>query len=165
MAGAEDLEYRAGRRAFALSYLASHTVMSLATYGSQGLWAAAVFYASEGFDLYFLSAGHTRHGQNLGDRPRAAATIQENYSDWPAIQGIQLEGDVRLLAGERRAAAIALYLAKFSFLKNADQALQAQLDKINWYRLRPDRLYFVDNSLGFGHRDEIELSAMGGRPS
>ncbi|MGD8806327.1 MAG: pyridoxamine 5'-phosphate oxidase family protein, partial [Chloroflexota bacterium] len=72
----------AERRDQALTYLDQHTVMSLATYGRQGLWAAAVFYANDGFDLYFLSAGHTRHGQNLSDNPRAAATIQENYTDW-----------------------------------------------------------------------------------
>jgi uncharacterized protein YhbP (UPF0306 family) len=151
----------AERRDQALAYLAQQTVMSLATYGRQGLWAAAVFYASDGFDLYFLSAGHTRHSQNLSDNPRAAATIQENYVDWPAIQGIQLEGQVVLLADDRRAAAIARYLAKFSFLAQAGQALQTELARVDWYRLRPDRLYFVDNRLGFGHRDEIELPAPG----
>jgi hypothetical protein len=153
----------AERREKALAYLAQHTVMSLATYGDRGLWAAAVFYASDGFDLYFLSAGHTRHGRNLSDNPRAAATIQENYVDWPAIQGIQLEGVVTQLAGVQQAAAIARYLAKFSFLAQAGEAVQGQLTKVNWYRLRPDRLYFVDNSLGFGHRDEIEMSPAGGQ--
>lgn len=151
----------AERRDQTLAYLAQHTVMSLATYGQQGLWAAAVFYANDGFDLYFLSAGHTRHGQNLSDNRHAAATIQENYSDWPAIQGIQLEGDTTLLSGAERGEAIALYMAKFSFLQTAGAALRAQMAKVNWYRLRPWRLYFVDNSLGFGHRDEIDLSAAG----
>jgi len=160
--GADRLAASAERRELALAYLAGHTVMSLSTYGRQGLWAAAVFYASDEFGLYFLSAGHTRHGQNLSDNPRVAATIQENYADWPAIQGIQLEGNVRLLSGDQRAAAIALYLAKFSFLQKATQTLQSQLEKVNWYRLTPDRLYFVDNSLGFGHRDEIELSMTDG---
>jgi uncharacterized protein YhbP (UPF0306 family) len=159
--GAETPSASAERRQQTLAYLAEHTVMSLATYGQQGLWAAAVFYANDGFDLYFLSAGHTRHGQNLNDNPRAAATIQENYVDWPAIQGIQLEGGARLLSEADREAAIALYLAKFSFLREADQTIQAQLAKINWYRLRPERLYFVDNRLGFGHRDEIDLSPGG----
>jgi uncharacterized protein YhbP (UPF0306 family) len=149
------------RRDQALAYLARHTVLSLATHGSQGVWSTAVFYASNGFDLYFLSAGHTRHGQNLKDNSRAAATIQENYTDWPAIQGVQMEGVVALLSGEEREAAIAHFMAKFSFLAGAGQGLQEQLARISWYRLRPDRLYFVDNSLGFGHRDEIDLPAAG----
>lgn len=162
MTGIDQIADPVERRDQALAYMGQHTVMSLATYGRQGLWAAAVFYANDGFDLYFLSAGHTRHGQNLRDNPRAAATIQENYDDWPAIQGIQLEGDVALLADAEQAAAVALYLDRFSFLADAGEALQAQLNRINWYRLRPERLYFVDNSLGFGHRDEIDLSTAGG---
>jgi len=159
VAGISSAEQIAERRRQALAYLERHTVMTLATYGVEGVWAAAVFYANEQFDLYFLSAGHTRHSQDLSLTRRAAATIQENYSDWPAIKGIQLEGVVDQLDGEKRELAIALYQQKYPFLGAADRAIQAQLAKINWYRLSPERLYFVDNSLGFGHRDEIDLFA------
>jgi uncharacterized protein len=140
--------------AAALAYLQQHHVMSLATQGPQGLWAAAVFYASDQFDLFFLSAAHTRHAQNLVAHPHAAATIQEDYHDWPAIQGIQLEGDVALLEGEARATAVALYLQKYPFIA-ADPILEAAFARVNWHRLRPTRLYFIDNSRGFGHRDQI----------
>ena len=74
-------------RALALAYLAAHQVMTLATRTADDLWAAAVFYASEGFQLYFLSAGHTRHARHIAARPRVAATIQEDYRDWPDIRG------------------------------------------------------------------------------
>ncbi len=131
--------------------------MTLATNGPDGLWAAAVFYASEGFDLYFLSAGHTRHAQNIAATPHIAAAIQEDYADWAAIQGIQLAGDVAQLSGVARLKAIAVYQAKFPFLSQAPTAIQAAFEKVNWYRLRPYQLYFVDNSRGFGHRDEIVL--------
>jgi uncharacterized protein YhbP (UPF0306 family) len=144
-------------RQLALNYLAGHQVMTLATYGSEGVWAAAVFYASVEFDLYFLSAGHTRHAQNLAAEQRTAATIQEDYEDWPAIQGIQLEGDVRLLAGEERESAIDLYAAKYPFIAQADAQIQNALTRVNWYTLRPDKFYFIDNSKGLGHRDEIQL--------
>jgi hypothetical protein len=145
-------------RQLALNYLATHQVMSLATYGPQGLWAAAVFYASLEFDLFFLSASHTRHAQNLAAEPRAAATIQEDYKDWPAIQGIQLEGIVRLLEGDEREAAVTRYTAKYPFIAQADPQIQQALTRVNWYCLSPDRLYFIDNSKGLGHRDEIQLA-------
>ena len=32
---------------------------------------------------------------------------------------------------------------------------EADLAKIAWYRLLPTRMYFIDNSKGFGHRDEF----------
>jgi uncharacterized protein YhbP (UPF0306 family) len=145
----------------ALSYLQQHQVMTLATNGPDGLWAAAVFYASAGFDLYFLSAGHTRHARNIAATPRIAATIQEDYADWTAIQGIQLAGVVTQLSGMERLKAIGLYQAKFDFLAQAPEAIQAAFEKVNWYRLRPYQLYFVDNSRGFGHRDEIRLDQTG----
>lgn len=144
-------------RQLVLAYLQRHRVMTLATYGPDGVWAAAVFYASDGFDLYFLSARHTRHAQNIVATPRIAATIQEDYTDWAAIQGIQLAGDVTRLTGRERLQAIALYQAKFAFLAQAPPPIKAAFEKVDWYRLRPYQLYFVDNSRGFGHRDEIDL--------
>jgi hypothetical protein len=131
--------------------------MTLATTGPQGIWAAAVFYVNDGFELIFLSAAHTRHGQNITAVPHVAATIQEDYRDWQEIQGIQLEGRVSLLTDVSRETAISRYLQKYPFLANADEKMQAAIAQVNWYLLRPDRLYFIDNSLGLGHRDEIEL--------
>ncbi len=144
-------------RPLALTYLQNHRVMTLATYGKEGVWAAAVFYVNEGFTLYFLSAGHTRHAQNLLAQPQAAATIQEDYADWPAIQGIQLEGDVRVLEGVERDTAVTLYRRKYPFLSQTNSQIEAALTQVNWYQLTPTRLYFIDNSKGLGHRDEVNL--------
>ena len=144
-------------RALALAYLATHQVMTLATTGPQGLWAAAVFYVNDGFDLTFLSAGHTRHAQNMTAVPHIAATIQEDYRDWEQIQGIQLEGEVALLTDVSRETAVARYRNKYPFLAQGDAKMQAALSKVNWYVLKPDRLYFIDNRMGLGHRDEIDL--------
>jgi uncharacterized protein len=145
-------------REAALVYLADHHVMTLATVGADGAWAAAVFYVNDGFDLYFLSAAHTRHAQHLATSGQTAVTIQEDYSDWQAIKGIQLEGTVVLLDGDERDTAVARYKAKFPFLRQAPEPIQQALLKVGWYRLRPERLYFIDNSKGFGHRDEVPLS-------
>jgi hypothetical protein len=145
------------RRA-ALAYLEGHNVLTLATHGPSGLWAAAVFYANDGFSLVFLSTAHTRHAQNLAARPRAAGTVQDDTADWPSIQGIQLEGLVQALEGADRAAAIALYEAKYPFLREPPAELEAALARVRWYRLVPDRLYWIDNRQGFGHREEIDLA-------
>ena len=142
----------------ALGYLAGHHVMTLATNGPLGLWAAAVFYANDSFQLHFLSAGHTRHAQNIAASREVAATIQGDYADWAAIKGIQLEGAVRMLAGKEREAAIALYAKKYSFLIQPVSVVETALARVNWYCLSPSRLYFVDNSRGFGHRDEVSLT-------
>jgi uncharacterized protein YhbP (UPF0306 family) len=152
-------------RELALAYLTSHQVMTLATTGLEGVWAAAVFYVNVGFDLIFLSAAHTRHAQNMAAVPQIAATIQEDYKDWPQIQGIQLEGTVSLLRDVSRETAcpelveeaVSHYQQKYPFLTHADEKMKIALTHVNWYVLKPERLYFIDNSLGLGHRDEINL--------
>ncbi len=146
-----------GRRA--KQYLEDHRVVTLATSGPEGLWAAAVFYATDGWRLIFLSADHTRHSVNLAANPRVAATIQEDYRDWPDIKGIQLEGTVTKLSGQAKVVSIARFLIKYAFLKSATGPLKKALEKISWYCLTPERVYFIDNSRGFGHRDEVPLSA------
>jgi len=142
-------------RQAALGYLVVHNVLTLATRQDDALWAAAVFYANDGFDLIFLSAPHTRHARHMATNPQVAGTVQEDYPSWEAIKGIQLAGKVRLLAGVEKAAGIARYQQKFPFLASAPALIQTALTEINWYRLTPHELYFVDNSQGFAHRDAI----------
>jgi hypothetical protein len=146
-------------RAKVLAYLRDHNVLSLATYGPAGVWAAAVFYVNDGLTLYFLSAAHTRHSQNIAGNEAVAVTIQEDYRQWEAIKGIQLEGRCTLLAGAERDAAIALYASKFPIIGPAGPpAIATALSKVGWYKVTPSKVYFIDNSLGLGHRDEVPLS-------
>ena len=140
-----------------LAYLRQHQVMTLATIGAEGPWAAAVFYVNEGFTLYFLSSGHTRHSQNIAENSRAAAAIHEDYKDWPSIRGIQLEGVIRQLQDAKERQARSLYEEKYPFIKNATSQIRLGLARVSWYELLPSRLYFIDNSKGLGHRDEISL--------
>jgi uncharacterized protein YhbP (UPF0306 family) len=142
----------------ALAYLRDHNVMTLATFGDRGLWAAAVFYASDGFELYFLSAAGTRHGVNMGAGSDVSATVQEDYREWRDIKGVQLEGSAARLEGAEKDAAIACYERKFPFVRawsSEPLALIAALKRVSWYRVVPSRLYLIDNSLGFGHRDQV----------
>lgn len=143
-----------------LAYLQQHNVLTLATSGPEGLWAAAVFYVNVNFTLYFLSAPTSRHSQNIATQPAVAGTIQEDYRHWPDIKGVQLEGIAVRLQGEARLAAMRRYAAKFPVMANLQQAPAAiaqAFEQVAWYRLTPSRLYFIDNSRGFGHRDEIQL--------
>jgi uncharacterized protein YhbP (UPF0306 family) len=139
-------------------YLAQHQVMTLATQGLAGPWAAAVFYAELGQDLVFLSTPTSRHGANLALDPRCAATIQSDAADWRHIRGIQLEGLVAELAGDECAQARSRYEEKFPFTRTmgAPAAILKALARVRWYRLRMQRLYFIDNERGFGQRQVFE---------
>ena len=148
------------RRDKVLDYLASHHVMTLATHGSLGPWAAAVFYVNDGFALTFLSSPRSRHGGDLATDSHCAAAIHEDYSDWSEIKGIQLEGQVRMLSGSDQIEAVARYARKFPVVRpdRAPALIRAALERVAWYELVPERCFFVDNSQGFGHREEIPLS-------
>ena len=143
-------------RESALAYLEGHNVMTLSTCGPEGPLAAAVFYASDGFTLYFLSSPATRHGRNLAADPRVAAAIHEDYRDWREIKGIQLEGRAFVLDGDEREAAARRYARKFPLIADPkEHEIQRALSGIAWHRLVSERLYFIDNALGFGHRERV----------
>lgn len=134
--------------------------MTLATGGDEGPWAAAVFYVHEGCALYFLSAAGSRHCRNIAQSPRVSITIQEDYSDWREIKGVQLEGIAARLSGAEEERVRELYGAKFPFLRSLAEtpaAIVKAMAKVSWYRVAPERAYFIDNSVAFGHRDEIDL--------
>lgn len=146
-----------------LNYLKNHNTVSLATEKGGVPHAATVFYINIGFGLYFLSSPSTRHGENFSHNPRVSATINEDYSNWLTIKGIQLEGLVANMGGILKNGRTAMaYVKKFpdvaDFLlspQRLGQTIAQKVAKVNFYKLTPSRIYFNNNELGFGHRDEL----------
>ena len=141
-------------------HLQTHHVATLASSGPDGVWAAAVFYVHDDWDLYFLSSAGSRHCTNLAHSAQVAVTIQADYADWPGIKGVQMEGMVSELGGNALTRARQLYGQKFPVvgqLAQAPAAIVRALTKVAWYRIAPRRLLYIDNSLGFGHREELDL--------
>ncbi len=131
--------------------------MTLATTGAEGPAAAAVFYASRGLDLCFLSAPLTLHCRNIATDPRVAVTIQGDCTEWSDIKGIQMQGTARRLEGDAANDARQLYATRFPDLmvsRGANGALARALLRIDWYWVTVTHLRFIDNSRGFSHRDE-----------
>ncbi|OFW24777.1 MAG: hypothetical protein A3H27_11470 [Acidobacteria bacterium RIFCSPLOWO2_02_FULL_59_13] len=148
-----------------LDYLETHNVMTIASCQDNVPWAAAVFYASDGFDLYFLSNPRSRHGTCMAANPMVSAAIHEDYHDWRTIQGIQLEGKAeRLRSLKLQAHFWMVYSRKFPFVKeffqpgNLQQLLQPKLAGIRLYRIVPQKIWFIDNRRGFGHREMLDLT-------
>jgi uncharacterized protein YhbP (UPF0306 family) len=139
-------------------YLGQHHVMTLATQGSDGPWAAALFYVRDGDDLIFVSSPSSRHCRDLALQPRCAATIQSEATDWRGIQGIQIEGAASELHAGERERAERLYGERFPFVRpgSAPAAIVLALARVRWYRLRISRLYFIDNQRGLGQRLQFD---------
>jgi uncharacterized protein YhbP (UPF0306 family) len=147
-----------------LDYLQSHNTMTLATCAADVPWAATVFYASDDLHLYFFSAPETRHSVNLSINPRVAVTVQEDYKDWRAIKGIQMEGQVVLVDGViEKAKAMAVYARKYAevirlFTDPGSGIFYQAFLRVKFYRVMPEKVFFIDNAQGFGKRQELELN-------
>src|SRR5919108_74639 len=144
-----------------VSYLESHNTMTLGTCLDEVPWAATVFYASDGFKLYFFSVPDSRHCQNLAANPRVAVTIQEDYKNWQEIKGIQLEGRVALIDSlTEKAKTMAVYARKYPdviklFTNPSSGVFYQAFLKVKFYRVTPERIFYIDNLQGFGKRQEL----------
>jgi uncharacterized protein len=143
-------------------FLESHTTLTLATVGDDGLpAAAAVFYAHDAeLNLYFLCEERTRHGQNLITTPQVAGTIHADGQDWKSIQGLQVRGLASLVPAAGFAHAAAVYGRKFAFvaalLAGAEglEVLAGPLARARFWVLRPTWFRLVDNTVSFGFKQE-----------
>ena len=147
-------------RARVEAYLQNHHAATLATGSCGDIWAAAVFYVNDGYTLYFLSSPTSRHCLNMAQNPRVAVTIQEDCPDWLEIKGVQIEGVASEISGVEEDRARSLYGQKFpvvGMLAKAPAAIVKAMTKVRWYKVVPHRLYFIDNSVSLGHRDEVDL--------
>jgi len=148
-----------------LEYLQNHHTVSLATERDGIPHAATVFYVSIGFDLYFLSSPTSRHGENFKHNPLVAATVNEDYSAWQQIKGIQLSGRVENVGGILDNGRIArAFVSKYpdvaDFLlspRRLGQAIARKVSKVRFYRLRPSRIRLIDNAIDFGKHEELIL--------
>ena len=140
-----------------LTFLRDHSTLSLATRGPDGepQSASLFFAADDSLRLYWVSGDSSRHSRNLGRDPRAAVTVHAHTWSWGEIVGIQMEGTVGIVPpGPAWQVAWELYRAKFSFVDE----FQAEISRSNFYVFTPRWARMVNNSLGFGHKDEFEFS-------
>jgi hypothetical protein len=164
-----------------LNYLEKHCTMTVATTQDNIPWAASVFYANDGFNLYFLSNPKDRHSEDISENPVVAVTVNEDYHDWRKIKGIQIDGKAELLSTEDEIAkANAVYAAKYPFtaaylklMSSPFPKLVKYLDKLlsrlpsvpsftttvshRFYKVVPRKVRFIDNESNFGYHEEFEL--------
>jgi uncharacterized protein YhbP (UPF0306 family) len=148
-------------REYVRRFLQERFTMALATEGPDGPWIAAVYFAGGLDALCFLSSPDSRHGRNLSSSPRIAAAINEDEHDWRSIRGVQLEGTCVLadsgavwLRGWR--ACLAKFpVARDLFRGRAGDRVASQVLHARLYVVRPHRLFYLDNRLGFSDRREI----------
>ena len=145
-------------------FLASHHVMTLATSADGEVHAASLMYATDDFDLYWVSDPKSRHSRELELNPRVAVTIAPDYTDFAHIRGLQIRGQAKRLAGLEAMQASARMLGRYGFLQalaSGPAALKLAFERSGFYRFSPEKITLIDNSLGFGHKETLELTVPG----
>jgi uncharacterized protein YhbP (UPF0306 family) len=140
-------------------FLDANHVVSLATSGPSGPHAANLLYARDGLALVWVSDPSTRHSSELETDCRVSATVAPDTSDFTVIRGIQMAGSAKRITDEsERTRLLEKLKQRYPFLARLDAApanLAAAFTSAGIYRLDPDRIVLIDNTLGFGHKDTL----------
>lgn len=136
------------------NYLRTHRKMTLATVTLDGRpLAHTVEFVSDGLVIYFATKKTTRKAQNVMKNSSVSLAVDEDYDDWMKIQGVQLEGRATILSEEKDIKyAMDLFLKKFPFVSE----FEPDPDMV-FVKIEPVAGFFLDNTKGFAHRDEIKF--------
>jgi hypothetical protein len=149
----------------AVELIQEQSTMTLATANGDVAWSAPVYYVFFKSCFYFFSDPTSRHIQESLASGQASCSIYANASTWQEIRGVQMSGGVETVAPRLGAIeVIRAYLKKFPFTKDffkPGQALDldafAKRFKVKLYRFKPTLVYYLDNSIRFGFREEVIL--------
>jgi uncharacterized protein len=129
-----------------VKFILEHHVMTLATSSTEGdPWCAACFYLYLPGENWFVftTDDETRHGREMGARPKVAANIALETNMTGKIRGVQITGVVRKAAGKELTRASVAFLKRFPV---------SMLKQTNLWILAPDHIKMTDNRLGFGKK-------------
>jgi len=133
--------------------------MSLATSRNNHPYAAALFYASDGLILYFLSNPGSEHSLNILFNPRVAVTINTEHFDWKTVRGLRIMGKAFATGEEESKHARDIFESKYPFLAGLLKSgmLHREFADYAFFKIVPETIRLIDNSVHFGYRAEIHI--------
>ncbi len=142
------------------SFLNGHHVLNLA-YSDAGEPAccAVWFAAAADLTLYYVTSYKTHHGTVLRPGGQVAFTVQKDEQDWRSIQGVQGKGYCTPVTPDQRDTAWQTYSKRFPFVIQPFADLAQALSAITLWSILPGWMRLIDNTKGFGHKEELLLSS------
>jgi uncharacterized protein YhbP (UPF0306 family) len=149
----------------AADLIEEQSTMTLATAKGDVAWSAPIYYVFLKSCFYFFSDPTSRHIQESLASGQASCSIYARASTWQEIRGIQMSGKIESVPTRLGTIeVIRAYLKKFPFTKDffkPGQAMDleafAKRFKVRLYRFKPALVYYLDNSIRFGFREEVIL--------
>lgn len=139
-------------RAKIAEYLASHPYLRLGTVTENSTpQVHTVGYVAEGCTVYFATDRKSRKAENIFLNSAVAYTVDENYEDVMAIQGVQMEGKASTVNSESKTTQLLEMMAqKFPGLEEMPPN-----PYLLFIKIEPTKGYFLDNTVSFGHRSML----------
>jgi len=138
-----------------VTYMEKCRVCTIATANTDGQPSAStVFFKNSGTDIYFNTARDAEKAKNILVNPRVAVAIEERVSipeEDKGIKGIQYIGKADILADRNIAEVPKAVMARH----NAFNSVKAGNSVI--IKVTPLKIYLIDYSKGFRHRDILEF--------
>jgi len=152
-------------RKLAGNLIEGQSTMTLATAQKNAAWAAPVYYVFFKSSFYFFSDPGSRHIEESLAGGQASAAIHASAASWKEIRGVQMSGSIDMVSRKLEVVeTIGKYLKKFDFTQDffsKDQALDmdafAKRFNVRLYKFKPALIYYLDNSIRFGFREEVDI--------
>jgi uncharacterized protein YhbP (UPF0306 family) len=136
-----------------LDYLQAQRTLTLATASSDGEpHAATLLYVSENADLFVWLKPTSQTAKHVEQNARVSYAIDEFTNDWTKARGIQATGRCETIGGDDIARAAMLFGDKFPDLSPGGSTAN-----IAFYRIRPEKLQFIDASGAEKTSDEFGI--------
>lgn len=136
-------------------YIEKCRLCTIATANTEGQPSVStVFFRNRELDLYFNTGRHTQKAQNILANPKVAIAMQEAGSVPESdreIKGIQYIGKASILS-EGDAAEVPKPVMVRHNAFNSAQPRNSVIIKVT-----PAKIYLIDYSRGFRHRDILEF--------
>ncbi len=137
-------------------FLETQSTLALATVNAAGHpETAPVFYVSDDqSNLYWLSGTHVAHSVNLSAHSQVSGSVYPAVWQWEDIVGLQIRGEAEAISDERiREQILLIYLRKFQLPPTFDSMIASS----TLYVLRPTWMRWINNSIEFGYKMELDL--------
>jgi uncharacterized protein YhbP (UPF0306 family) len=135
-------------------YISECPACTLATAGADGSPnASTVFINNEGLDIYFNTAKDSQKIRNIQANPRISVAMQKVAFPKTDVEisGIQYNGTAKILPDDNPAGVPAPVMARhkaFNSIKPGNSVI---------VKVTPKKIYFVDYSKGFRHRELLDV--------
>lgn len=146
----------------AMALIDHQKTLVLATSDQNIPWAAPVYYIHMAPAFYFFSSPNSKHIKQALNNQINAAALFSDADRWEQIEGIQMVGRIEVVTNKMaRLKVTAFFLKKFPMAQDLLAGKgKPNLDvstKVRLYAFFPERIFYMNNQMGFGSRIEMKL--------